>query len=280
VNRPLPPWLRALLTLHRLTFRLERVAREILSAVAWACTAPARRDDVTGAIYLAQPGYLPGGSIFERGLFGYEKEALARPEFPRAGRILLGGAGAGRELRVLAERGYSVRAFEPVPELAAACAELCRARGDTACVRASYADLVLAARDGAGPLAAFAAEGPYDAVILGWGSLSNVTEPALVDAIFGAARSLAPGGPVFTNFYPRAVGPPGRAARLGALLAKVLARLGAPGSRPPGGAFHPLGGFMIAYTCDDLVRIAARHGYRLAAAETESPAWVLLVPVG
>jgi hypothetical protein len=267
-----------LLALHRAALRLERLTRELLSAVAWACTRPARRDAITRAVFLSQPTYLPGGSTFERGLFPYEEGALARPEFPRSGRILLGGAGGGRELRALVERGYAVRAFEPAGRLAEACAEVARVRGDALCLQGSYQDLVHAARHRAGPLAGLLAGAPYDAVILGWGSLSNVTEAAEVEDVLKAARQLAPAGPLLTNFYPPGASP-GRAERLGAHLARGLARLGAPGSRPPGGHFHPRGGFIVTYTREELLRIAARHGYRAAASSAGSPAWVLLLPM-
>jgi hypothetical protein len=114
-------------------------------------------------------------------------------------------------------------------------------------------------------------------VILGWGSFANVTEPGLADAVLAAARVLAPRGPVFTNFYPPSPLPPGRAGWLGAHLARLLARLGAPGSRPPGGVFVPGGGFAIEHRLEDLASMAAPHGYRVAASSPHSPAWVLLV---
>ncbi len=39
------------------------------------------------------------------------------PPFPQQGRLLVGGAGGGREANVLAGRGYSVFAFDPAAEL-------------------------------------------------------------------------------------------------------------------------------------------------------------------
>jgi len=270
---PLP--LRLLLALHRGTLALERVARELLHAGAWAVVPPSGRDAVTRALYARLETYRPGGATFERGLFAYEALALSLPAWPRGGKVLVGGAGGGRETKVLLARGHAVRAFEPVAVLAEACAAVCRA-GDGACLRGDYADLVAAARGEGGPLAAFAAEAPYDAVYLGWGSLAHVTEPALVDAVFEAARRLAPAGPVFTNYYVPAPG--GRGPRLGARLDRLFRLLGAPGRRPAGGTFHPQGAFVLTYTREALAAVAARHGYAVAAGDREAPGWLLFVP--
>jgi hypothetical protein len=273
----LPLLLRLLLALHRGTLALERAARELLQAAAWALVPAGRRDAVTQGGYARLPTYLPGGATFERGLFAYEALALTHPAWPRAGKVLVGGAGGGREVKALLARGHAVRAFEPVEPLAAACAGVCRA-GDGACLVGAYADLAAAARGEGGPLAPLVAEAPYDAVWLGWGSLAHVTEPERVEAIFAAARRLAPAGPLFTNFYPRAV--EGRGVRLAARLDRLLRLLGAPGRRPEGGVFHPQGAFVVTHTRDALAAVAARHGYAVAAGDREAPGWLLFVPDG
>lgn len=281
VEPRLPYLIRLHLGAHRATLLLERLTREILDAVAWSWTRPARRDQVTSAIYARQPAYLRGGEAFERGLFDWERQALARPEWPRSGRLLLGGAGGGRELLALAARGYVVRAFEPIPSFAEACARECRLTPGASCRAGSYADLVEAVREGRGPLAALLAEAPFDAVLLGWGSLAHVTEPGRVDEVLAAARALAPRGPVFTSFYTGdAVGTaPGRVRWLGRALGRLFAALGAPGRRPDGAVFHPNAGFVLTSTAEGMTALAARHGYEVGAITTSgTQPWALLVP--
>ena len=101
------------------TVRLAALLRtELLLAGADAPT----RDAVNALVFSAEDTYAPGGPTFTRGLFAWEREALAHPAFPRGGRLLLGGAGGGRELVALAAMGYTVDAFEPAGALLAALA--------------------------------------------------------------------------------------------------------------------------------------------------------------
>ena len=274
------PRLPLLIRLHLLAYRaallLERGLRELLDVVAWSWTPPEQRDAVVSALFARQPTYRRGGIDFERGLFPWEREGLGRPEWPERGRVLVGGAGGGRELVALASRGYAVRGFDPVPSLAAACAKECADLPDASCLQGSYADLLEALRTGSGPLAALAAEPPFDAVLLGWGSLAHVTDPACAEAVLGATRRLAPNGPVFTCFY---MAEEGRLRLVGDRLARLFAALGAPGRRPRGGYFRPTAGFLMTCTPEEVVSLAERHGYRVAVMSVALPQpWALLVP--
>ena len=85
----------------------EGIRDELL--LAWI--PPAERVALTAALYAGQSTYLPGGPRFEGGLFAWEERALEA--FPRSGRVLLGAAGAGRELGALVARGFEVVAFDP-----------------------------------------------------------------------------------------------------------------------------------------------------------------------
>src|SRR5690606_9978650 len=98
---------------------------------------------LTSKIFDRQRTYVPGGNTFARGLFGWELELLA-PPFPARGRILIGGAGGGREAIALIERGYQVVAFDQAAELVRAGAPTVKAAGGTL-LHASYADVVRAA---------------------------------------------------------------------------------------------------------------------------------------
>jgi len=66
--------------------------------------------------------YRPDASNYRSELFNWEQEAFARAFPAPPARVLVGGAGGGREAFALAERGYEVVAFEPSAALAAAMA--------------------------------------------------------------------------------------------------------------------------------------------------------------
>lgn len=233
-------------------------------------------------MYARQPTYLRGGAAFDGGLFRWEEEAFAHPSWPRSGKVLIAGAGGGRELRVLADRGYSVRSFEPLGAFASACAKVCAGYPGATCIEGLYADLVEAAEKGSGRLGSLLDEAPFDAILLGWGSLAHVTEPERVEAVLGAARILGPHAPLFTSFYaPETVGlGSGRVERLGAAVGRFLAAVGAPGHRPDGGVFLPWAGFVQTATPDGMAAMASRQGYRVAAMTRAPPQpWTILMPV-
>src|SRR5262249_22445928 len=150
---------------------------------------------LTAFVYADQRTYLPGGARFQGGLFGWERRALDAPVFPRSGRVLIGAAGAGRELCALVERGFSVVAFDPCAPFADAARKAAPRDGATV-VQASYEDLVDAVEGRGGPLELLRAEPPFDAVVLGWGSFSHVMPASARLALLRALRVLAPRGPV------------------------------------------------------------------------------------
>jgi len=82
-------------------------------------------------------------------------------------------------------------------------AAICRQRlnGKGLCVVGTHQELSRAVLDGAqGPMAGIAAR-KYDAVILGWGSLSHVLEANERTRIIRAAAVLSPQGPVLASFF-------------------------------------------------------------------------------
>jgi hypothetical protein len=255
----------------------------MVSTFSWAWTAPGDRDAVTAAVYARQAQYVRGGAAFEGGLFRWEEDAFAHPDWPRSGKVLIAGAGGGRELRVLADRGYSVRSFEPLGTFASACATVCAGYPGATCTEASYADLVEATEKGSGRLCSLLDEAPFDAIVLGWGSLAHVTEPERVEAVLDAARILGPRGPLFTSFYtPESVGlGTGRLERLGAMVGRFLVAAGGSGQRPDGGVFLPRAGFVQTATPDRMAALASRHGYRVAAMTKAPPQpWAIFMPAG
>jgi len=176
---------------------LQRRRTRLRSAVArllpGALTA-AEASDLTLRLYDAAPG-MYGGTA---GLTPWER-AWYEHDLPAApAHILVGAAGSGRECTALIDLGYTVDAFEPIATMA----EVCRKAvltGDV--VRCDYNEFSAAVLDGEGGAAAVFADRAYDAVILGWGSLTHVVSDADRRRLFAAAARLAPRGPILMSFF-------------------------------------------------------------------------------
>src|SRR5262245_29124446 len=91
------------------SYRLIDRARSTL-VLALASDAVLARFNVLA--YGRLEAYQLGSSAF-RHLFPWEKNVVATYFPPPPARVLIGGAGGGREVLALAEMGYEVVAFEP-----------------------------------------------------------------------------------------------------------------------------------------------------------------------
>ena len=208
--------LRTAAALTRASARVGHVA----SSFALHAVDRADRGAVTASIY---GGHRADG---REGLFGWEAAWLTRDLPPAPARVLLGGAGRGQEARWLLERGYSVVAFDPARESVArheqACPEVpCFVLDYEGLARAHHARRAGTSADASAARVLEAA--PYDAALLGWGSLTHVLEERDQEALFEALAALVPRGPILASFF-MSVAPAhrGRAARLGAWLGSAL----------------------------------------------------------
>jgi hypothetical protein len=240
---------------------------------------PDRRSAVTTAIYDEQRSYVPGGELFALGLYEWERRLIATPPFPAPpARILLGGAGGGREVVPLRDRGYEVWSFEPSPQLVAGAQVEISAQKGASLVVGDYDDLVRAVRGESTRLSAIASQ-DYDAIVLGWGSLSYVTPEASRLSLLVALKTLAPTAPVILSFIPRLdADERGRPAALRRGLRRALPRLGGQTLADSGEMFVPWGGFASALSLGEIERLALQSGYRPAVLETEPYGHALLVP--
>jgi hypothetical protein len=150
--------------------------------------------------YGVTPEYLAGGPKFRRELFRWEEEIVARWFPPPPARVLVGGAGGGREVLRLAERGYVVVGFEPSPALARSLArDPAAARVETYLGRYETLPIVHRLDDGAPR----DLTGPphFDAGIFGWASYAHVrTDARRVAAVRHMAALCR--GPIVISFYP------------------------------------------------------------------------------
>jgi hypothetical protein len=226
---------------------------------------------------------LPDGHRFRSGLFAWERRVFEdSPSFPRSGRILLGAAGAGRELVALLARGYEVVAFDPCTAFVEAARRVAADSPKATVVEASYADLIRAAETPAKatPLS-FITDGlPFDAVVLGWGSLSHVLPSSERLALLRAIRVIADRAPVFTSFSlePDSSAPRASKGRVRDALRRLFAAMNAPGPSEAGDHFYQDGGFFSNLGSDEIVKLAWGAGYEVVLFEDAPYPHALLVP--
>jgi hypothetical protein len=275
-----PLWVRALLAADRAANRLDNARTGLRDELLLAWIQPGDRAALTAALYSDQPTYLPGGPRFQRGLFDWERKVIEGPLFPRSGRVLIGAAGAGREMMALVERGFEVVAFDPCRPFVEA-AQRVAPPGKAEMVEATYRDLVDLAAGRASPLAAACAGRRFDAVVLGWGSLSHVMPAADRVALLRAARALAPDAPVLASFAleeERAQPMPGK-GRVRDALRRLFKGLGAPGTSEDGDRFFTNTGFFAYLSNDEVIRLGWDAGYEVALFEEAPYAHAVFVPL-
>jgi len=271
----LPRWSRVLEKLSHAAQMAHQAQQVVTSEVLLGFLPEQQRSEFTFLAYSKMSSYLPGGETFEGGLAPWELRLLEHPEVPRHGRVLLAGAGGGRELSALAARGYHVYAFEPTAALLAGARAVASRSAGSVCVLGSYADMTLAV-DGRGPLAS--APAPFDLVYFGWGSFTHVTRPSEQLAILSAARALGPRAPLLLSFWLRRPVADSKTERFRRRVRSVLGHLGAV--RPLDGViFHHGPGFAYQFTPAELEELARRAGYRVALLSDEGFPHALLVPV-
>ena len=275
----IPWWARVIMSIDHSVRMLSHAVSIVRDETMLAFVPPARRSTVTTAIYDQQRSYAPGGELFALGLYEWERRLIATPPFPAPpARILLGGAGGGREVVPLRNRGYEVWSFDPSPELVAGAQTAIRARPGASLVVGDYDDLVRAMRGETTRLSAIVQQ-QYDAIILGWGSLSYVTPEAARLALLTALKTLAPSAPVILSFIPQLDGEErGRPAALRRGLRRVLPRLGGWPVDGSGELFVPWGGFASALSVTEIDSLATSSGYRPVILETEPYGHALLAP--
>ena len=272
----IPRWVAAVEAIDRGAWYAYRATEIVRDELLRAFVDEALRDRVTARAYARQSGYLPGGARFEEGLFAWEERALSAPPFPAAGRVLLAAAGGGRELAALLARGLSVTAFEPSDFLRAGAVEVARGR-DARVLAGAYGDLPDAVL-GRGPLASLRDE-HYDAVVLGWGSLTHLTRREEHEQTLSAVRALAPTAPVLLSFFLRKEDARGKSVVLRRALRRAFGALGGRDA-PDGVGYEQGGGFVYWFTALEIHELAMATGYRVDALDLSSFPHATLVPHG
>jgi hypothetical protein len=157
----------------------------LLDEVPLALYTPAL-ERITNERYYARNREYVGDSVERTGFFPYETEALDRDFPPPPARLLVHGAGGGRETLALLQRGYRVDAFEPVASMAA------------------HANRILAPNGGAvrqASLQEWSANptGAYDGIFNGWDMWTHMMRHDERVAALRAFRAVSD-GPVLLSF--------------------------------------------------------------------------------
>ena len=216
--------------------------------------------------YSAATTYRADSPDFRRGFFLWERQAV-RDFFPAPpARVLLGGAGGGREAYALIEMGYTVVAFDPAPVLAASMREKARAEYsgllDAYC--AGYEDLPIMPATPDSPPVDLGKLPPFDAAILGWSSFSHlILDSARIAALTGFAALTR--GPLLVSYFSeqaQLVPVPSGGGPLNALRRRAFRR---------GNAMFTTGiGYARLISEGELKEIAGRAGLRVVHVDSES----------
>jgi hypothetical protein len=273
-----PTWSRLLHRLSRALSAVDAVQQSVRDELLLAFVRPSERSSLTFDVYARNREYVPGGGVFAKGLFPWESALLNDPRIPRSGRVLLAAVGGGRELHALLERGYEVWGFEPVAQLLESARDI--ADGSNAqLAKGTYQDLVDRAHGRSGPLDGL--QGAFDFCILGWGSLSHLTERGAVLDVLRALRALAPEAPVVTSFLLRASVEPtvGGSRKLRRVLRRAFEAIGGL-PVASGLEFHVGSGFIYSFSREELLALCDEAGYEVAHFSELGYPHALLLPTG
>jgi 2-polyprenyl-3-methyl-5-hydroxy-6-metoxy-1,4-benzoquinol methylase len=172
-------------------------------------------------------GYTKGSTFStdehnRRGLFDWERKAIEKFFRPRS-RIVIAGAGGGREALAMVAQGFEVMAFDPDERLIGEC----RSRLTTE--EAQRLSLLTVPPNAVPALG----DADFDAGIVGWGALGHMTSKSVrAEFLRRFGDLLKPGAPLLISFHLRAA--QSRADSLRHAIAKSVAAVTA-GRKPEAG---------------------------------------------
>jgi hypothetical protein len=248
------PWAARLYTAARPRFARAQRALDGLFTGAFLGLMDAR---ALGAIdehfYATHRERLEGGALLytdpahiRRGLVEWERDVLTR-YVPVGGRLVITGAGAGREVLGALDLGLDPFGFEPHPDL-------CEAGGHVLAAVGAGHRLARSSRD------VFPHDaGPADAVLVGWTSYSHIAGRERRTRFLRDARArLRPGAPLVLSFWAFPTRPSYfRVVELASRVARVLT-LGE--RRELGDVLAP--GFFHCFTQAEIEGELAAAGFR------------------
>ncbi len=237
--------------------RLDR----LLSGVAMSVLDHDQWTELTAHIYSAR------GDYKKEGLFNWEKKWFKESLPPSPGRILVGGAGTGREVTHLIKMGYQVVAFDPARSFVSNTKKL---QGQSSClafVQGSYEDIINQGSNTASRLMyTILAHAPYDAVLFGWGSYTHIALESVRVGVLEKCLYLAPGAPVLFSFWMRGDDTQRvrtRAWEAGWKIGKFLTRKRMVFDDDPGDDISGRAGYGHFFSRREIENIAKKAGYEI-----------------
>lgn len=265
---------RTVILIARLLTRAQRVLGILAEETALAWLSEADREELAAAIYAGRSEYAPGGSVYERGLFDWERLAISHAAFPRSGTILVPAAGAGREVLPLSRLGYDVIGFDACAELVGSGRTAIREAGSSAVlVEGTFEEFERAVGGAQNRLSSILHRRAPAAVMIGWTSFSCLTSHEARLGFLRAVRTLAPTAPVVLSYLRGPRRPP--PSRLRRMLRRVYVAAGSPGRASDGLAFISHAGVMQFVDEQEIADLAERTGYTVAVSD-EKQSWALL----
>ena len=239
---------------------------QMLGGFALGALDTDERAALTSALYDARGDY----KLEE--LFEWE-EAWFEVDLPKPStKILVGGAGSGREVKHLLAQGYQVVAFDPAHSF------VLHARKNLAnddllgFFTGGYEDLLGGEKDSGRTFRSeIKGQAPYDAILLGWGSLTHTSTPQARLELLRQLKKLCPSGPVLASFWMMGDDSQryrSRAWRIGWRAGRLLTRQGQPEvDEASGDEFSMRSGYGHFFTLPELTELASWAGYQI----TRSP---------
>jgi len=186
------------------------------------------------------------------GLFGWEREFVDE-HVPAGSRIAVAGAGGGREVLALARSGFDVVGFECNEALVSAGNRLLRVDG--------FSTLLCTVERDRWPAGA----GPFDALVVGWGSYMLMPGRAQrIEFLRSARNDLVAAAPVLLSFFAR--GGFSRRLRLTARCGTAIRRARGRPALEPGDSLAP--NYVHWFDRDQIESELRAAGYDLVAFST------------
>jgi 2-polyprenyl-3-methyl-5-hydroxy-6-metoxy-1,4-benzoquinol methylase len=235
--------------LNQLALVLERsrgYAQATATELVLHLAGPEQLSRFTGDAYNRNPIYLDGSKQY---LFEWEAAIVTEFFPPSPSKVLVGACGGGREMIGLAKLGYDVAGFDPGADLIALAREEVPAERLLELALGSYEELMIRR-------ASASAHAPYDALILGWGSLSHLSSAKTRHDLLLQAREVSPLGPIVLSWVRDGPGEPELAVR------ERLAALGFT-TRDVRECYSMIGGYSRTYSHEEIFSLAADTGNRV-----------------
>ncbi len=238
--------------------RLDR----FLSGIALSALDPDHWTKLTSHIYSAR------GDYQRDGLFSWEKKWFDKDLPPAPCRILIGGAGTGREVIALMDLGYEVVAFDPASSFVKKTQDLQQKRACLAFEQGTYKDMADESSETAARLnTTIQSHAPYDAVVFGWGSYTHIASETVRIDVLKKCLHLAPGAPVLLSFWMRGDDTERartRAWKAGWRLGQLFVGQKNPRAEDPGDDISGRAGYGHFFSRREIERIAKEAGYKIA----------------